>query len=105
VPNGKNDLWPFAILLLPVLLTLLTAILMKLTAPGPVFFRQIRVGYRGKRFMCYKFWTMVVGADSWQAAFQRTTGAPIPPRTLIAAISPQAEEIVLHALQRKPRDR
>ena len=47
-----------------VLLTLLTAIMMKLTAPGPVFFRQERVGYRGKRFMCYKFRTMVVGADS-----------------------------------------
>jgi lipopolysaccharide/colanic/teichoic acid biosynthesis glycosyltransferase len=47
-----------------VLLTLLTAIVMKLTAPGPVFFRQERVGYRGKRFMCYKFRTMVVGADS-----------------------------------------
>jgi lipopolysaccharide/colanic/teichoic acid biosynthesis glycosyltransferase len=50
---------------LPVLalLTLLTAIVMKLTSPGPVFFRQERVGYREKRFMCYKFRTMLVGAD------------------------------------------
>jgi serine/threonine protein kinase len=43
--------------------------------------------------------------DPWQSAFQRTTGDPIAPRTLNAALSPQAEEIVLHALQRKPRDR
>jgi lipopolysaccharide/colanic/teichoic acid biosynthesis glycosyltransferase len=46
------------------LLTLATAIMMKLTSPGPVFFRQERVGFRGRRFMCYKFRTMHVGADS-----------------------------------------
>jgi serine/threonine protein kinase len=43
--------------------------------------------------------------DSWQSAFQRTTGDPIAPRVLNPALSPQAEEIVLHALQRKPGDR
>ena len=43
--------------------------------------------------------------DPWQSAFQRTTGDPIAPRTLNSALSPQAEEIVLHALQRNPRDR
>jgi exopolysaccharide production protein ExoY len=51
---------------LPVLalFTLLTAIVMKLTSPGPVFFRQERVGFQGRRFQCYKFRTMHVGADS-----------------------------------------
>ena len=43
--------------------------------------------------------------DPWQSAFQRTTGDPIAPRTLNPALSPQAEEIALHALQRKPGDR
>jgi serine/threonine-protein kinase len=43
--------------------------------------------------------------DSWQSAFQRTTGDPIAPRSLNPALSPQAEEIVLHALQRQPSDR
>jgi serine/threonine-protein kinase len=43
--------------------------------------------------------------DPWQSAFQRTTGDPIAPRTLNPTLSPQAEEIVLHALQRKPGDR
>jgi len=51
---------------LPVLalFTLFTAIVMKFTSPGPVFFRQERVGYQGRRFLCYKFRTMHVGADS-----------------------------------------
>src|ERR1700690_4146947 len=43
---------------------LLTAAVMKLVSPGPVLFRQERVGYRGRRFMCYKFRTMQVGSDS-----------------------------------------
>ena len=51
---------------LPVLalFTVLTAIVMKFTSPGPVFFRQERVGFQGRRFQCYKFRTMHVGADS-----------------------------------------
>ena len=43
--------------------------------------------------------------EPWQSAFQRTTGDPIAPRTLNPELSPQAEEIVLHALQRQPADR
>ena len=43
--------------------------------------------------------------DPWQSAFQRTTGDPVAPRVLNPALSLQAEEIVLHALQRKPEDR
>jgi serine/threonine-protein kinase len=43
--------------------------------------------------------------DPWQSAFQRTTGDPVAPRTLNPEISPQAEEIVLHAMQRDPGNR
>jgi serine/threonine protein kinase len=43
--------------------------------------------------------------NQWQSAFQRTSGDPIAPRKLNPAISPQAEEVVLHALQRNPADR
>jgi lipopolysaccharide/colanic/teichoic acid biosynthesis glycosyltransferase len=39
-------------------------VIVKLASPGPVLFRQERVGYKGSRFMCYKFRTMVVNADS-----------------------------------------
>ena len=43
--------------------------------------------------------------DPWQSAFQRTSGDPIAPRQLNPELSPQAEEIVLHALQRNPDNR
>ena len=43
--------------------------------------------------------------NSWVAMNQRVTGDPVAPRKLNPAISPQAEEIVLHALQRDPADR
>ncbi len=32
-------------------------------SPGPVLYRQVRIGYLGRRFMIYKFRTMKVGAD------------------------------------------
>lgn len=44
-------------------LGLATAAFIKAVSPGPVFFKQERVGYMGKRFSCLKFRTMHVGAD------------------------------------------
>lgn len=44
-------------------LILLIAIGIKLTSPGPVIYKQKRVGRGGKVFTFYKFRTMVVGAD------------------------------------------
>ncbi len=54
------------LLALPILavLTLAMMIMTKLVAPGPVFFRQERLGCRGRRFWIYKFRTMYVGADT-----------------------------------------
>ncbi len=51
---------------LPVLAlcTLAMTILTKCVSPGPVFFRQTRIGYLGRRFKIYKFRTMHVNADS-----------------------------------------
>jgi exopolysaccharide biosynthesis polyprenyl glycosylphosphotransferase len=45
-------------------LFLITAALIKITMPGPVFFRQQRLGKSMKRFTVFKFRTMVVGADA-----------------------------------------
>jgi exopolysaccharide biosynthesis polyprenyl glycosylphosphotransferase len=42
------------------------AILVKLTSPGPVFFRQTRVGLNKRQFTMYKFRTMVVNAERLQ---------------------------------------
>lgn len=45
------------VILSPVLI--ITAILIKLTSKGPLFFKQQRVGKNGKLFSVYKFRTMV----------------------------------------------
>lgn len=53
----------FALILLsPVLL--LIALVIKLTSPGPVFFKQTRVGLHKEHFMIYKFRTMSIDAPS-----------------------------------------
>jgi len=39
------------------------AFLIKLTSPGPVFYRGERIGKKGKLFKIFKFRTMVVGAE------------------------------------------
>ncbi len=51
---------------LPVLLPLMLAIalLIWIVSEGPILFRQERIGLRGRRFMCFKFRTMVVGNDT-----------------------------------------
>ena len=48
------------VLLGPVLAVL--ALLIKLTSPGPVFFKQQRLGFHGRKFTLYKFRTMRQGA-------------------------------------------
>lgn len=45
----------------PVLL--LIALAIKIDDPGPVFYRQVRVGRNGKEFRIFKFRTMIVDAD------------------------------------------
>ncbi len=42
------------------------ALAIKLDSPGPVLFRQTRVGRNGEEFTCYKFRSMVDGADQMQ---------------------------------------
>ncbi len=49
------------ILLSPFLLAI--AILIKFSSPGPIIFKQTRVGLRGRMFNLYKFRTMVADAE------------------------------------------
>ena len=54
-------------LVLAAPLMLLTAAAIRLDSPGPVLFRQIRVGYRGRTFGCYKFRSMHIDAERRKA--------------------------------------
>lgn len=49
------------IVLLPLFIAV--AIFIKCVSPGPVFFRQERLGYRAKPFICWKFRTMKPDMD------------------------------------------
>ncbi|MCD6116192.1 sugar transferase [bacterium] len=40
-----------------------TAAVIKLSSKGPVFYKQIRCGQNGRRFVLYKFRSMIVGAE------------------------------------------
>ncbi len=49
------------ILILPILI--FTIIRLKISSPGPIFFIQERIGYKGKPFEMYKLRSMVVDAE------------------------------------------
>jgi exopolysaccharide production protein ExoY len=56
----------FILLAIPAVLPvgLLIAAFIKLVSRGPVFFKQERVGYKGTTFLCYKFRSMKVNAET-----------------------------------------
>jgi exopolysaccharide biosynthesis polyprenyl glycosylphosphotransferase len=64
------------LILLP--LFLLTAILIKVTSPGPVIFEQKRVGLNKRIFSIYKFRTMVLDAQQKQAELEHLNEASGP---------------------------
>lgn len=69
IKRGFDLLVSSVVLLFSPIVFLPIAIGVKLSSPGPVFFRQERTGYRGKSFQCLKFRSMRVNdkSDSLQA--------------------------------------
>lgn len=61
------------LLLMPLMLLLAMAIY--IASPGPIFYRQSRVGLGGKVFQILKFRTMVVKADQ-MGSYMTTKGDP-----------------------------
>jgi lipopolysaccharide/colanic/teichoic acid biosynthesis glycosyltransferase len=67
IPTWKRTLDLALILLLSPALVLLgsaVALLVKLGSPGPILFRQKRIGYQGAEFTCLKFRTMRAHAET-----------------------------------------
>ncbi len=68
------------VLLAPFLLFI--GVVIRLTSPGPVIFRQIRCGLNGRRFMFYKFRSMCADAEAMKQELEhlnrKTTAFKIP---------------------------
>ncbi len=90
IRSGPEDGWPLVVkrvidvivsaamlaLLSPLLL--LIAALIRLDSPGPVLFRQVRMGLNRRRFEVLKFRTMTNEADSRQSALESMNEADGP---------------------------
>jgi exopolysaccharide production protein ExoY len=94
IPSWKTILDVTCIMLsmpfwLPVFLFL--ALWIKVASPGPIFFRQERVGYHGKRFMILKFRTMKVNVEmrTHERHLEGLINADVPMTKLDAAGDPR----------------
>ena len=64
------------VVLFPVLA--LAALLVKMTSPGPVMYRQERVGLHGRQFRVWKFRSMSCGSDQRVAQLMAEHGGYVP---------------------------
>jgi exopolysaccharide biosynthesis polyprenyl glycosylphosphotransferase len=81
--TGVSELWPRtakrfldvtvagAALLLFSPLLVITAMAIKLTSPGPVFFLQERIGLNKRRFKIFKFRTMIPNAEKMMSQLEK----------------------------------
>lgn len=94
IPVWKRILDFTVILLLSpavLFIGLLVALIVKIGSPGPLIFRQRRVGYKGQEFLLFKFRTMRVGAetDSHRAYTQQLINSQAPMEKLDARRDPR----------------
>ncbi|MGC1508136.1 undecaprenyl-phosphate glucose phosphotransferase [Ketobacter sp.] len=64
----EDKVLALSILLLISPLMILIAIAVKVTSPGPILFRQVRISWNGKPFNMYKFRSMPVGVEQASGA-------------------------------------
>jgi lipopolysaccharide/colanic/teichoic acid biosynthesis glycosyltransferase len=94
LPFWKRALDTFLILLAaPALIVIgvAVALVIKLGSRGPIFFKQSRVGYKGREFMLYKFRTMQANAetDTHRLYAQKLMNTGTPMTKLDAKIDPR----------------
>jgi len=66
IKRGTDIIVSFVGLVLLVPVFLLTALAIKLSSRGPLFFKQVRNGMNGRKFTLLKFRSMVIGAEKMQ---------------------------------------
>jgi lipopolysaccharide/colanic/teichoic acid biosynthesis glycosyltransferase len=92
------------LLLSPVLLVV--ALTVKLTSPGPIFYRQERIGRGGKPFGMIKFRSMIVNADAQLATLleqQGTSDKPLFKVTDDPRITPVGRFIRKYSIDELPQ--
>ncbi|MDB6168769.1 MAG: exopolysaccharide biosynthesis polyprenyl glycosylphosphotransferase [Verrucomicrobia bacterium] len=96
-----------ATLLLVVLSPLLALIAaaVKLTSPGPVFYRQVRCGLNGRSFGMLKFRSMTAGAEQQQAALagQNEMRGPVFKVSKDPRVTPLGRVLRRHSLDELPQ--
>jgi len=78
VKNVFSILISFMILVVWSPILALISILVKLSSKGPIFFKQKRVGLRGRTFYMYKFRTMVTNAEDLKSSLMEMNEADGP---------------------------
>ena len=78
VKRGFDLVVSAAVVVIGLPLWLLIAAAIKLTSPGPVFYKDRRIGLQEQEFPMFKFRTMVEGAASKQAALEASNEADGP---------------------------
>ena len=58
------------VMLLPLFLVI--SVWLKLDSPGPLFYRQVRIGLHGRPFYFYKFRSMYIDSEARRAALEKT---------------------------------
>ena len=82
--RAVDILFAFILLLIFTPFMIIGGLMILLTSPGPLIYKQTRVGLYGKPFCIYKFRTMVVDAD--KAGAQVTVGERDPRVTRVGHI-------------------
>jgi exopolysaccharide biosynthesis polyprenyl glycosylphosphotransferase len=78
VKNAFSVIVSFMILVIWAPVLTVIALLIKITSNGPIFFKQKRVGLRGRTFYMYKFRTMVDNAEDMQESLMAMNEADGP---------------------------